>query len=261
MRLDHQDLNDDKRYWSHGRAWLRRKNWTDKRRLGAACIEWCAPAGHNGWSITFGGGDGGRDLRFCVAIPWLITVFLTLDDVFKHRLFAYDFDRGDDRQIGCYFHEWTFRWSIWVGTMASWSRRYPWCSWWRQGSINFKDLVLGRQQHELETLKDGIPVVIPMPEGNYHGIARIERRTWKRPRWFVPLTRVSTQIDCPKGIPFGGKGENSWDCGDDGLFGWGVAGESLEKAIAHGVETVLKNRRRYGMPSQDAIDRAVGVAR
>ena len=108
----------------------------------------------------------------------------------------------------------------------------------------------------METIKHGIPVVIPMPEGVYHGTAKIERRTWKRPLWFA-FSRVSTTIDCPRGIPFAGKGENSWDCGDDGLFGWGAEGPSIEKAIARGVESVLESRRRYGMPSQRAIDDAV----
>lgn len=254
MTFDWQDLNDGKRYWTCGRAWLRRKDWYQKR-AGALQVEWTIPAGHNGWSVTFGGGDSGSDFGFTVAIPFLLTLFVTLDDVFKPYRFGTDFDRGYDREIGCYFHEWTFRYTLWVGSMASWSRNYPWCRWWRQGSIDFADVFLGRRKHHLETLKSGIPVVIPMPEGNYQGVARIERRTWKRPRWFA-FSRVSTQIDCPNGIPFSGKGENSWDCGDDGLFGWGAEGESVEKAIAHGVESVLVSRRRYGMPSADALAKA-----
>lgn len=255
MTFDYQNLNDSKRYWSYGRAWLRRRDWY-KKRCGALSLEWTIPASHNGWSLTFGGGDSGRDFGFTFAIPLLVTFFVTLDDAFKRQLFAYDFDRGQDRQIGCYFHESAFRYQIWVGTMASWSRRYPWCQWWRQGTIDFADLLLGRRSHHLEELKSGIPVVVPMPEGNYHGTAKIERRTWKRPRWFA-FSRVSTTIDCPKGIPFAGKGENSWDCGDDGLFGWGAEGESIEKAIASGIESVLVSRRRNGMPSQAAIDSSV----
>ena len=104
--------------------------------------------------------------------------------------------------------------------------------------------------------KADIPVVIPMPEGIYHGTAKIELATWKRPLWFAK-TQISTSIDCPKGIPFAGKGENSWDCGDDGLFGWGAEGDVVEHAIAHGVEIVLTNRRRYGMPSDHAIQDAL----
>jgi hypothetical protein len=246
MRFHWQNLNDSdpKRYWLYGRAWL-----------GSLGVEWHAPGGCR-WSVTFGGGDAGRNLSVAFSVPFLLTLYVTLGDVFPRQLFEYDFDRGSDRQIGCYFFEWTFHYDIWVGTMASWSRVYPWCQWWRQGSIDFKNLLLGRQKHQLETLKHGIPVVIPMPEGVYHGTAKIERRTWKRPLWFA-FSRVSTVIDCPKGIPFAGKGENSWDCGDDGLFGWGSEGRSVEKAIAHGVQSVLESRRRHGMPSQQAINDAV----
>lgn len=255
MTFDTQDLNEGGRYWFHKRMWLRRKDWYNKR---AGALEVCltVPASHNGWSVTFGGGDAGRDFGFTVAIPWLVTLFVTLDDVFPMYAFGTDHDRGHDRQIGFYFYEWKLWYQFWVGTMASWSRDYPWCRWWRQGSIDFADLALGRRSHHLETLMSGIPVVIPMPEGNYHGTAKIEKHTWKRPRWFA-VSRVSTTIDCPKGIPFSGKGENSWDCGDDGLFGWGAEGASTEHAIAHGVESVLVSRRRYGMPSQAAIDSAV----
>lgn len=243
MRFHWQNLNDcePKRYWLYGRAWWGMLAW-----------EWHTPGGSH-WSIKVGGGDAQRNVGMCFSIPWLLTIYVTLQDVLPKNLIRWDVDRGGDREIGFYFHEWTFHYALWVGSMASWGRMYPWCKWYRQGAIDFADLVLGRRRHQLEILKDGIPVVIPMPEGVYHGTAKIERRTWKRPRWFS-FSRISTTIDCPKGIPFAGKGENSWDCGDDGLFGWSAEGRSVEKAVARGVESVLEWRRRHGMPSQEAID-------
>lgn len=45
---------------------------------------------------------------------------------------------------------------------------------------------------------------------------------------------------------FMGKGENSWDCGEDGLYGCGSEGSSLEDAITKTVSIVLRNRRKYG---------------
>ena len=149
-----------------------------------------------------------------------------------------------------------FDWSIWI---QPWSRSMEWRAsdpWWVRGVTLDLRKLLGREQYTCETLRDGIPVIVPMPEGVYHGTAKIERRTWKRPLWFRQ-TRGSTTIDCPKGIPHAGKGENSWDCGDDGLFGWGVEGDAVEKAIAHGVATVLIARRRYGQPSQEALTEAL----
>lgn len=257
VRFDYQNLNDGerKRYWSYGRCWLRRKcEWG--ARFSALRIEWHAPRGAH-WGITLGAGDGGRDLQVTFSVPFLLTLYITVEDVFKLYAFGTEFDRGHDRQIGFYFFENAFWYHIWVGTMASWSRDYPWCRWWRQGSFHFASL-LGKQTHTLEVLREGIPLAIPMPEGVYHATAKIQRRTWKR-RFWLAHSRVETQVDVPKGIPFAGKGENSWDCGDDGLFGYGVNSDSLEHAVAHGVESVLISRRRYGLPSQEAITTALSA--
>lgn len=259
MKVDYQNLDEGatRRYWSHGRIWLRRRGEGWNRRCDTLHLEWCAPHATCRYGVTFGGGDAGRDLGCSFSIPWLITFYVTLDNVFPMYAFGTDFDRGHDRVIEIYFSDWAVWYHVWVGSMASWSRDYPWCRWWRQGSLHFANL-LGKQRHTLEVLKEGIPLAIPMPEGVYHAVATIERRTWKRRCWFA-RQRTYVDVKVPKGIPFAGKGENSWDCGDDGLFGYGVEGTSLEKAIAHGVEVVLTNRRRYGAPSPQAIVKALKV--
>ena len=244
MRFHWQNLNDGdtKRYWLYGRAWWGIFGW-----------EWHTPGGSS-WSITIGGGDSQRNFGATISIPWLLTLYVTLHDVLPSDLIKWDVDRGGDRKIGCYFYDWTFHYDIWVGSMASWSRSYPWCRWWRQGSFDFRKL-LGPQRYTCETLEHGIPVIVPMPEGNYYGVAKIERRVWKRPLWFAH-ERISTWIDVPNGVPFAGKGENSWDCGDDGIFGCGVDERSIPKAIGHYVSSVLRNRKRYGMPSAEALSKA-----
>lgn len=160
---------------------------------------------------------------------------------------------NDDRECGISIHGWTVYLRLW----AKWGE---WCSadpWWVRGlSFNIPDAVLGRAQFSRETLSEAIAIQIPMPEGVYKAAAKRERCTWKRPRWFAH-SRTSVSVDIPKGIPFAGKGENSWDCGDDGLFGYGVDGESIEKAIAYGVESVLTSRRRYGHASPQAVAEAL----
>lgn len=159
----------------------------------------------------------------------------------------------DQRECKVSVHDWTIH-------IHPWSKSMEWCKadpWWIRGfSIDLKDLALGRARYDTETLKEGIPILIPLPEGCYNATAKIVKSTWKRPRWFT-YTRISTNVEIPKGLPFAGKGENSWDCGDDGLFGYGVDGTSLEHAIAHGVESVLKSRRKYGHASDKAIQEAL----
>lgn len=258
MRFDYQNLreseHDKRRYWSYARGWLRFGERWYERRLGQICIEWHVPHGSR-WGVTFGGGDSSRNFAFTFSLPFLATMYVTFENAFAKPFIEWDFDRGGDRQISCYFHDWTFRYSLWVGSMASWSRSYPWCRWWRQGSFDFKNL-LGKQSYRRWDIGAPIPIQIPLPEGVYQAVAQREGAIWKRPLWFAHERRF-VDVKIPKGLPFAGKGENSYDCGDDGLYGYGVEGDSIEKAIAHGVESVLMSRRRYGHASPEAIAEAL----
>lgn len=254
MRFHWQNLQSHatRRSWLHGRCWFRRSLGWKNERFSSLNVEWSVPCGHCGWGVTIGGGDCGKDFGFTFAIPLLLTLYVTLDNAFKNSVVKWSVDQGSGRQINCYFHDWTFRYSIWVGAFASWSRSYPWCRWWRQGSIDMKN-ILGKEHCETTILQDRIPVTVPMPEGNYVGFAKIEQRRWKRALWF-PTVRTDYWLEIPKGIPHAGKGENSWDCGDDGLFG--IGGSSLENVIARAVESVMTSRRRYGKASDKAMREA-----
>lgn len=132
-----------------------------------------------------------------------------------------------------------------------WIRQMEWRSddpWYRkQVRLPLVDWLIGRARCEVT---DGEPfaVVVPMPEGSYAATAQPKTYIWRR-RWYWPLLRRdSVSLDIPGGIPFAGKGENGWDCGDDGL--WGTSGDTTEKAIANAVESVLKSRRKYGHDSK-----------
>lgn len=126
-----------------------------------------------------------------------------------------------------------------------------------------KDRLLGR---EVCTTTEGemVPVLVPMPEGNYPGTVKREERVWKRKRWpWSERRRVDFWVDMQIGVPTPGKGENSWDCDDDGVYGTG--GSSVPEAVANVVRAALRNRERYGsgaswVPSRgwpEGIDRRV----
>lgn len=151
----------------------------------------------------------------------------------------------EQRETGVYMHAWSLHVFVWADR-NSWSRDDP---KWKQFSINFPDLVLGRTKHAAVELIPEREVLIPLPEGQYRALVKLERDTWKRTRWpWWPLkrTRESYDFNIPDGIPFPGKGENSWDCGDDGLFGCGHSGGTEADAIGYVVAIVLRNRARYG---------------
>jgi hypothetical protein len=156
----------------------------------------------------------------------------------------------DSREFSVSVSDWSIRLGIWE-RWGEWRKADPW--WIRGVHIDLRDLVLGRQKCKTEELAAGIPCQVPMPEGIYHAIAKIERRTWKRKRW-LSHSRTSAWLDIPKGIPHAGKGENSWDCGDDGLFG--IGGDTIEDAVKRARESVLESRRKYGSASQEAMKAA-----
>lgn len=145
-------------------------------------------------------------------------------------------------------------WVIWMDP-DEWRSTDP---WWRRGHIDLRDVILGKSKHSSQVLRDAVPVQIWMPEGVYQGKAKVERHRWKRPRWF-PKIRVDTWIEVENGIPFSGKGENSWDCGDDGLYGAGHEGDDIEAAARAFGAKVIANRKKYGRPSTQAIKEALGL--
>mgnify|MGYP000629700480 FL=1 len=135
-----------------------------------------------------------------------------------------------------------------------WVRQDGWCRsdpWWRkQIVLRVADWLLGRTR--FEGVKDAeVECLVPMPEGCYMAKAKRETCAWRR-RWYWPaLRQVRWTIDIPGGIPFAGKGENSWDCGDDGL--WGLSGpgmDTLPNAIGAVVASVLRSRDRRGLDSK-----------
>lgn len=112
--------------------------------------------------------------------------------------------------------------------------------------------VWGRRLHESTVVAAGM-CTVPMTEGNYPATWEQKRTTWRHVRWpgkaldwFVDRSNVSVWVEVPGGIPCEGKGENSWDCGMDGVFGTG--GPTLEAAIANVVRAVMRERERNGGP-------------
>lgn len=128
----------------------------------------------------------------------------------------------------------------------SWSSSDP---LWQQWSFDIKDVVLGRRTHVRDVLEPLRETWIPLPEGPYRATVEVLRQTWTRPRWPLwPCTirQVAYDIKIPTGIPFSGKGENSWDLGEDGLFGIAPRAASEADAIGQVVASVLTYRKKRG---------------
>lgn len=148
------------------------------------------------------------------------------------------------REIGVRIHDWALWWSF-LELDGHWSSSDP---WWMHGSFYPADFFLGRKQCSWE-LVEARDVTIPMPEGSYPAKARLERGTWKRPRWPFPESHLSVNIDIPKGVPVPGKGENSYDCGPDAIFGQSSPSRTIEEGIGNVVASALRDRKRRGAPA------------
>ena len=86
--------------------------------------------------------------------------------------------------------------------------------WWHL-SITPVDVIFGHTRYE-EKVLDTAKVIIPMPEGGYRATVKIEEAIWRRPRWpWIWRRMIRSEITPDTPIPFPGKGENSWDCGED----------------------------------------------
>jgi len=150
--------------------------------------------------------------------------------------------RWEDRELSVRVHDWAIWWTTWLDPMGGWDSRVP---KWRDGSFHIDDLVLGKARFSERVIEPKRQVTIGMPEASYEATVEITERCWKRPRWFA-VRRIGSKVDIPDGIPFPGKGENSWDCGEDAIFGQSNGATSVEAAIAAVVESALRSRRRYG---------------
>jgi len=117
--------------------------------------------------------------------------------------------------------------------------------WWRHGAWHPLDTVLGRSRHSSELIEERA-VKIPLPEGAYDAVAKLERCAWKRARWPFARVVLRVSIDVPKGIPVPGKGENSYDCGPDATYGLSCSARTVEQGIGEYVASVLRDRRRRG---------------
>jgi hypothetical protein len=227
----------------HGRAWF---YLTDNLVFNP---EWTfgAKSSHTGIGIKFGGDE--RTVQLHLGIAHLFGLFLSLDGAWPRR-WRFGKYGEQEREFAVSWYEGHFNISIaydWTEGSHYGDGRDIWTQpGSRHWSICPMDILFGRPKYQ-ERVIETVPVDVAMPEGSYHGTCKIFESTWVRPRlpWFPRRLRRST-VDIPKGIPVSGKGENSWDCGEDAIFGQTSATPTVNAAIGELVKSALSTRERYG---------------
>jgi len=215
-----QNLSDGRLpLWRHGRTWVLRNRIS---------IEWVIP----GKRLGVGVGSGGFSIRTPIASLYVSS---TRSELFRRR------------ELDVYWNDGC----LWIchpfERSGGWETRSS-DPWWRNAiCLHVVDWLIGKPRYE-EIKGEPFAVFVPMPEGSYKALATPSRAIWRR-RWYWPeQVRESVWLKIPGGIPHSGKGENSWDCGDDGLCG--IGGDTLEDAVANAVRSSLKSRGRYGHDSK-----------
>lgn len=109
--------------------------------------------------------------------------------------------------------------------------------------------LLGRASYCQEVVNKK-PVAVSLDGKVFEAHWRLERHWRERPRWpWRYGVRYASWLEVKDPPRFAGKGENSWDCDDDAIYGMGSSELTAAGAIGEYVKAVLKNRERYGMPS------------
>ena len=230
----------------HGRCWL---NWTKPNRRHNS-LEFCWDLLSDSFGIGIDTNTCERHLSGRAQIP-PFSFFLTLESDTAHKIANWISEHNKSPHgsmygpthfevLGFRIHDNAFWFDLWHDG-DGWSSRD---AKWKRLHINIPDKLLGRQKYTSELVSEH-DVVIPMPEGKYPAHVKLTKDSWKRPRWPFPMVLRRYDVKMVIPIPHEGKGENSWDCGEDALFGQGGVGECLEDAISGVVNSVLNSRRRY----------------
>jgi hypothetical protein len=255
--------------WRHGRAWInlwRGNGDTGKgyRELLEVNPEWLVAERWSAAALELQlGGESDTELMLHVEVPG-VSLFLTVDPrfawckrVMERVLPGYWCERGTYRhfpepgperfkvsqetEISVRWFEGGLWWSLWHPTME-WSSKTP---RWRHGHWDPIDSLLGRDAYSSVDIRTE-DVVVPMPEHGYAAKVRLFESTWRRPRWPLARRLLRAEIAVEGGIPHPGKGENSWDCGDDATYSLTCQARTAEEAVGHLVASVLRSRTRYG---------------
>jgi hypothetical protein len=224
--------------WRAGRCWL---HWSDHHRN--VCLEWSF------WKPRLSVGIGLADYdhvlagHFCIG---LVNLYWHLDHYplyqwIRDRIKRPDEKYGNGRTIGFTVFDDAIMIDLWNDPMES-RGKDP--KWWHIYILP-KDVVLGRAKYSERVIRS-TRVEVPMPEANYAATVEVQEATWKRPRWPWPHRMVRCEITPDVPIPFPGKGENSWDCGEDATHSMTCAATNEQEAVSALVASVLRDRYRHG---------------
>lgn len=201
-----------------------------------------------------------HNAQVAFGVPWLFALYISFTIPFLARHFVHrvtgkkikppypeGWDHTEyDLRGPLYGGAWPREWGLGVdlstehigGPSLHWSigtTKHQWSRGDWSGSWQPLDTILGRHVYTSDVFYAADDKVV-MPEGAYPCTVEISLDRWKRPRWPRPLTLVRYSVHMAEGhgVPFPGKGENSWDCGTDRRHAQSgaIEGMTIEAALA-----------------------------
>lgn len=164
----------------------------------------------------------------------------------------------ESRQIGIKYSDSRLRLELLTSPWGEYKflRRW-WRPFWSHNELTLFNTkwIVGRDKHSNEIITPPVEMQARIDGKAYPLLISRERTTWRNR--IRTMRREFWDIKIPEGTTpaqFAGKGENSWDCDDDGIYGMSTAvksGQPREAVWAY-EDAVIRNRRRYGMPQEAA---------
>lgn len=244
MHFHWQNLNDDENGNPRGFPWSGRAHIRpgDGDVRPAARVEWALGGHHLGLSLRFDPDD--VEVQLFVGLP-RANFWLSLAETRTSSTANLWKRLKSEREVGFSIHDGALWVSVWENR-NNWSSRDP---WWMHFTIRPAN-VLGKQTFSQRVIEER-EVEIPMPEGTYKAKAMLVERERGRSRWPWKRRSRGARFDLrEKPIPFSGKGENDYDCGEDGLYGMSCPAESISDGIGKVVASCLETRARRGDPAR-----------
>lgn len=234
----------------------------DYRTISESAVEYSIPGFKRegfGVGITFTKGYDG-DLKWSIYLGRLISIWLHFHSLFTRKHFSASKEKDpkhwyENRRYGFqFFYAGSLLHIWWNACEMGGGKDYPGIDW-NTGTL--RRFFLGYNRSEKIVLMTGDCIIV-MPEGGYP--ATWERITYKRShtkflgKLIDRLPRYNKNpggllsCDIAGGIPHEGKGENSYDCGMDGLFSLSMRAKTLDELKQAVRESVLRDRKSYGGP-------------
>ncbi len=214
----------------HARAFL---SIYKKNRGTKFHVEWCLGRQADLCLAQMYVGGCENDLSFSFGIPFLFYLAFGVDALLPYKALPRDWHRT----TGIAIHNWAIWVDIWNDD--SWGGKHK--PKWQDFCIHVDRLLFGPQRYGTRDMSTE-RIYVLMPERPYPATVRLFESTWSWPRLRRSRRMIRAEITPDQPITHPGKGENSWDCGEDATFSMTCPAATAQEAAAILARNILSER-------------------